>query len=52
MSVTELLPFPAFVLGVTLPGMCCCLWAAKKAGIRPMNYYGKFSFDICLQTKS
>lgn len=47
MSVTELLPFAAFILGTSLLGMCVCLWAAKKAGIRPVGYYRKLSFDNC-----
>ena len=47
MPVTEFLLFAAFILGMALPGMWLYLWAAKKAGVKPMRYYKKISFDNC-----
>lgn len=47
MPVTEFLLFAAFTLGTALLGMWFCLWAAKKAGVKPMRFYKKISFDNC-----
>ena len=47
MPVTEFLLFAAFVLGMALLGLRLCLWAAKKAGVKPMRFYKKISFDNC-----
>lgn len=47
MSLREFLPFAAFVLGMALPGLGFCLWAAKKAGVKPLRSYKKCSFDNC-----
>lgn len=45
MPVMELVLLAAFVLGLALLGLWFCLWAAKKAGVKPMRYYKKISFD-------
>lgn len=45
--MTELLLLAAFILGLALPGLLLCLWAAKKAGVKPMSCYKKISFDNC-----
>ena len=45
MPVTEFLLFAAFILGMALLGLWLCLWAAKKAGVKPMRYYKKNSYD-------
>ena len=49
MPVAEFLLFAAFLLGMALLGLRFCLWAAKKAGIRPLPAgcysYKKLSYD-------
>lgn len=49
MPVTEFLLFAAFTLGTALLGMWFCLWAAKKAGVRPLpagyHSYKKLFYD-------
>lgn len=45
--MTDFLLFAALILGMALLGLWLCLWAAKKAGVQPMRYYKKISFDNC-----
>lgn len=47
MPVAEFLLFDAFLLGMALLCLRFCLWAAKKAGVKPMSFYKKISFDNC-----